>query len=82
MVFKRTDGALDPDIRRLPDSQCVTGKYLVIKNGKIESTADSFVNAEIKAHAIVRVHPGIRVVVAQASLEVVGVPHVYEVQAK
>jgi hypothetical protein len=78
--WKRTISAPDPDIRRIKQSSSDHGKYLVIKNDKVEARFTDFVRAELKAHELARAHPSYRVVVAKCSLEVIGVPHVYEVQ--
>ena len=82
VIFKPSERARQPDTRRMFDAQCEVGKYLVLRDDKVADRAGDFVSAEIKAHDMARRHPGQRVVVAQVSLHVVGVPYVYEVHGK
>jgi hypothetical protein len=71
--------APDPDIRRIRETRCDVGQYLILVNDKVEERVADYVTAEIKAHVLARSKPGFRVVVAKGVLEVKGVPHVYEV---
>jgi hypothetical protein len=72
----------DPSVRRIHSKNCIVGDYLVIAESRQQGSAPDYVTAEISAHDYARKNPGTHVMIAQVSAQVIGVPHIYEVQGK